>query len=1387
MDYREHSTVLNLRQSVSPLPAGTAVTVPVLLITLLFLLLCSGKIHAETAPRNFEPGVVDFNTSTYGAIHMDRDGFIWFGSMGKGPLRYDGYELRGYLNGPAPVPGAMINGIAEDRDGGLWFGTFSEGICRYDKETGAFTRFTHDPEDINSITSNHLPFTPGVITVDREDNVWVGTKNAGVGMYNRKNGKWARFRHDPTDTNSLSHDTVMAVLQDNGDAMWFGTRDGLNRYDPKTGIWKRFRPDPADAGTVASGWIYSLLQDRRGFIWVGTKDGGLSRFDPGTDTFTRFTSNPDDRNSLADNEIWNLMEDREGNIWIGHISGESGGLSVFNRETGTFTRYAHDPGDPGGISTTGVVGMLEEPETGALWLVNNNGLVDRFSGGNARFRNLRHDPDDPRSISSNTVLPMLQDRKGIIWIGTQNGGLNRFDKGKGTFTHYRADEKDPAALPHNYITALHEDVAENLWVGTWGGALSLFNRETGKVERIFRHDPEIPGGITRSRQIKYITGDRDDPEILWIATMEGGLDRFNRKTGIFSHFKNDPENPESLSNDSVVEILDDGRGRLWLTTYGGGLNIMDKRTRRFRHFRHHPDDPAAINADTLYQVHENRKGIFWVTGKGGLSRFDEKTNRFTTFSRASGFPAHIVSNLLEDREGNFWLAVMGAGILKFNPETGSFKHYGPADGLPADMFFWSTRLKDRDGEMHFGGPKGLVSFFPEEIRDNPVVPPVRLTALRQGGRDMALSAAPERVKEIHLDWKSNFFEFQFAALNYTRPEKNLHAYKLEGRDTDWYHTGTKPFGRYTGLSGGTYTLLLKGSNNDGVWNHSGTSLTIHVGSPFWRTRWFYLLLGLGALLCAAAVFHYVVRLNSEIRERRQAVKELNKEKIFTEKSINALVDTFFLFELETGKALRWNRAFSRVSGYSDEEIANMRVPESYYSKADLARAAKTLETVFKTGQDSVELSLLTRSGEKVPTEYTASAIKDGDGTPRYVISVGRDVTERKIAEKALGKLRNHLKNIIDSMPSIIVGVDPDRRVTLWNIKAAKATGIASGEAEGKELAEVLPLMPETNRKILAAVERGKVTHEKKMPLTRGEETRYSDITIFPLMGEGITGAVIRIDDVTDLVRIEAMMVQSEKMLSVGGLAAGMAHEINNPLGGILQNTQVALNRLSSDLPANLRAAEESGISLEGLRKYVEKRGIPRLLDSVRESGEHAAKIVDNMLSFSRKSDSSFIPCDISLVLDRSVELAENDYDLKKKFDFRHIGISREYAEGLPQVPCEETKIRQVFLNILKNAAHAMGDSHGDKDNPPRFILRTANETTHARIEIEDNGPGMEEAVRKRIFEPFFTTKAPGTGTGLGLSISYFIITENHGGTMSVTSVPGKGTKFTVRLPFRESP
>ena len=393
----------------------------------------------------------------------------------------------------------------------------------------------------------------------------------------------------------------------------------------------------------------------------------------------------------------------------------------------------------------------------------------------------------------------------------------------------------------------------------------------------------------------------------------------------------------------------------------------------------------------------------------------------------------------------------------------------------------------------------------------------------------------------------------------------------------------------------------------------------------------------------------------------------------------------------------------------------------------------------------------------------------------------REVQVRSTIERKLTGFQNYLNSIIDSMPSVLIALDEQLHVTQWNQQASALSGTLLIDALNKPVFIAFePLRPFLEQ-IRRTCEQHEVQRIERVSWTFHEEPRHYALTFYPLTGSAGRGVVIRIDDITERIAMEEIMVQSEKMLSVGSLAAGMAHEINNPLGAILHNAQNIRRRLSPELERNREAAEETGVRLEAVNRYLQRREIPQLLDGIQQAGSRAARIVSHMLSFSRLSNRQLAECQLSELIDQALEIAGNDFALTDSFDFRAIDIQRDFDPQVGRVPCIGNELEQVLLNLLKNAAQAI--HQGPHRGQGQIILRTRLNPPWAEIQVEDNGGGIPEHIRKRIFEPFFTTKEVGQGTGLGLSVSYFIITNNHKGQMDVQCRPGQGTTFTLRLPL----
>jgi len=519
-------------------------------------------------------------------------------------------------------------------------------------------------------------------------------------------------------------------------------------------------------------------------------------------------------------------------------------------------------------------------------------------------------------------------------------------------------------------------------------------------------------------------------------------------------------------------------------------------------------------------------------------------------------------------------------------------------------------------------------------------------------------------------------------------------------------------------------------------------------------------------------------------ERRERQSDLFIRKMLNGFTVNRLIldDSGQPVDLEM---LEVNDAFLKSTKLRREEIIG--VPVSSYIpeiKSGGARLLQSAAAVALNNESFVGEFYFEKFGKWF--EISAYSIQHG-----YFNVVFKDATRRRLAEKELEASKAFLECSLNSAPDAVLLMGADLRFTHVNPAFASIFGIPEASLIGKTLLELAPAFI-TDREA-AWLQRGTTRLIESGKPVNGVEIEIKNPAgvIIPIAfsasrildgRQRLLGVISFVKNITERKRAQELMIQTEKMMSVGGLAAGMAHEINNPLGGMLQGAQNILRRLSPELDANRRDARESGLDLDRLNVYIKRRKIDEMLEGIITSGKRAAQIISSMLQFSRQSESNLCPNDINALIDEVLDLCANDYDLSKKHDFRKIEIVKHYQEKLPHVPCTKTEIEQVLLNLLKNAAHAMAQTASLR--PPRIVIRTIADERFVRIEVEDNGPGLEAADKKRVFEPFFTTKPVGKGTGLGLSVSYMIITNNHKGSMEVISEAGQGACFIVSLPLR---
>jgi len=401
-----------------------------------------------------------------------------------------------------------------------------------------------------------------------------------------------------------------------------------------------------------------------------------------------------------------------------------------------------------------------------------------------------------------------------------------------------------------------------------------------------------------------------------------------------------------------------------------------------------------------------------------------------------------------------------------------------------------------------------------------------------------------------------------------------------------------------------------------------------------------------------------------------------------------------------------------------------------------------------------------------------------------VVITLEDVTERRMAEERLRQSEEKFSQLFRLSPDSIVLTDLEtQRIVDVNDTFARRTGYSREDVIGRTAEELGLFTDSSMRSVLHA------TLQQDGRLENAEfEVRHKDGStaicsfssqVLEIGDKRYMMSLVR--DITEVKKMQEMMIQTEKMLSVGGIAAGIAHEINNPLGIVLQASQNIQQRMRPDFKKNVETAERIGLDMDKLHLYIQARKLDVFVEDIQSAALRASGIIRHMLDFSRRSESRRKVCDVVEIIDKAVELASSDYDLKKSYDFRKIAVVRDYDDELPVISCTETEIEQVLLNILRNAAQAMAAASPPVESP-RIDIRLTGQPDRVRIEIEDNGPGVSPEVRRRIFEPFFTTKPTGIGTGLGLSVSYFIITKGHGGHLSVTSGAQGGAKFVIDLP-----
>ena len=785
-------------------------------------------------------------------ILKDSKGFMWFCTP-NGLNRYDGKSFKVYKHSPDD-PNSLSNNytqtIHEDNNGNLWIGTFGGGLNKFEKKTERFTHYRHDPEDSNSISSDFILS----IYEDKSGFLWIGTNGSGINKFNMKEESFIHYSNNPEDSNSLSHNVVRAFYEDESGNLWIGTDGGgLNKFDEKTEKFTCYKHDPDNPKSLSHDFVLAIIEDDDGALWLATYGGALNKFDRTTETFMHFSPNLNDF-TIRGFQTLIKSSTEPGIIWI-----SAHGIYKFDIKKEKFTHYKHESYDPTSLSTNKTVSIYED-NSGLLWVGTADKGLNKYNKVQENILHYKNDPTNANSLSSNFVLPIYEDKSGILWIGTDGGGLNKFDRKNSVLTHYLHQPDNLNSLGNNTLLSIIEEKPGILWIGTVDG-LNRFDTKNNKFT-IYKHDFNNPRSLS-DNFVGPIYIDRSGN--LWIGTQDGGLNKLiiseNDKTSpVFLHYQHDPNDPHSISDNSVLTIYEDNDGFLWIGTMNGGLNKFDKRKEKFFHYKHDPNNANSLSNNYVNTIYQDKNGVLWIGTEGGglnklvLSDNEESPPTFIHYQEVDGLSNNIVYGILEDNHHNLWISTRN-GLSKFNPDEvddkgvalpTAFKNYYTFDGFQANEFHSLSYFKNRKGEMFFGGINGFNAFYPDSLKENLTIPDVVITDFKVFNQDYKLDTSITEINQIVLSYSENFLSFDFAVLDYTAPKKNSYAYKLDGLDNNWNYVDNRNFAHYTNLSPGKYIFSVKGSNNDGVWNEEGVSVSIIITPPWWATWWAYVIYGLCA-------------------------------------------------------------------------------------------------------------------------------------------------------------------------------------------------------------------------------------------------------------------------------------------------------------------------------------------------------------------------------------------------------------------------------------------------------------------------------------------------------------------------------------------------------------
>jgi ligand-binding sensor domain-containing protein/serine phosphatase RsbU (regulator of sigma subunit) len=939
---------------------------------------------------------------------------------------------------------SVINALYQDADGFLWVGT-QDGVNRFDGQN--FRKFIRNPLETNSISNNWIYS----ITGDKNGNIWVGTR-FGLNCYNRKTDKFIAINQKGNKKKQIAGDFVYGLATDKQGNIVANTPPYLNIVDVNTLQVKSYK-NQLEGSTAVEDQQIPVIVDNQGLIWAGSPNG-LACFDPASKKFTNYHAS---NSGLQNNSVTSLFQDKSGKIWVG----TKGGLFCFDKSVNFFTDWTR-----GGKNTltNEIIRAMVQDKSGNYWIATQNGLhMMRFSPNGQPFWEMYNNHTGQHGcISQDIVFALCIDKSDNLWVGTLTA-LDRTNLKKPKFRLYqKSNSVNSVNLLDNPIGSIYKAKDGIIWVGNWGKGLNLFDRKTGKVEHFssgqkgrnfipndFIHQivEDSQGRIWlgtadgifmwvaqsrsfvaiqqyfKTTNIPTFRGNRiycileDFRHHVWVGT-RNGLFEINLENLSCTSYKAGSNQAKNLSDNLIYALIESKEKKLWIGT-SAGLDVFNPETKSFSHFYHNVHSTNSLCDNFIVSLCEDYIGNIWIGTKSGINTYSPKDKKFKYYSENDGLPSNIVYEIQEDKNHNLWFGT-GRGLVRYQAGKPGFRVYGPEDNLQSLEFNLKASYKSPDGEIFFGGMNGFNSFHPDSLHDNPNVPNVVITSIT---RENARGKQTENLcnkDEIVLEYDDFAFTLEFAALEFTNPEKNYSAYKLEGSAEKWIEIGKRKFVPFSNLAWGNYIFHVKACNNDGTWNNTGAKIKIRVNPPWWASKWaytFYFLLIITLIYLFIRLREKKLIYDKKILEHKVAERtfeiEQQKEEILTQRDeIQAQRD---IAETQRDKIARQNKSIT------DSIVYAKRIQKALLPSDDAINEHFAEHFVFFQPKDIVsgDYYLVKKIGSKL---VIAVADCTGHGVPGAFMSLlGMSLlneilrhSEVTTAGAALEKLRKQVKTSFEN-------------------------------------------------------------------------------------------------------------------------------------------------------------------------------------------------------------------------------------------------------------------------------------------------------------------------------------------------------------------------------------